>query len=116
MIHYSIWFWPTEGASEVALLQRIFAFLSDMQHREALDTFTLLRNRSAGSQTQVGPLQALITFRSVEQFREAFRSIEHSGVRSGLHGAMVEMVSRFQPELFEVIDPEGLVTQEDALP
>ena len=104
MIHYSIWFWLRDGASEQDMIKRINAFLIDQKNRDAIEGFTLLRNRAPEGKTQLGPLQALITFRTAEQFSEAFQEIARAGIHSGLHGSMAEQVSRFQAETFDVID------------
>ncbi len=60
MIHYSIWFWLREGASEPDLIRRIDAFLIDQENREAIEGFTLLRNRASEGQTQLGPFRRLL--------------------------------------------------------
>ena len=104
MVHYSIWFWLREGASEQDMIRRVNAFLIEQKNLDAIEDFTLLRNRAPEEKTQLGPLQALITFRSAEQFAEAFQEIAQAGIHSGLHGSMAEQVSRFQAEAFDVID------------
>jgi hypothetical protein len=104
VIHYSLWFWLRDGASQQDAMHRINSFLIDQKNRNAIEGFTLLRNRAPEGKTQLGPFQALIVFATAEQFAAAFQEIARTGIHSGSHGEMVELVSRFHAETFDVID------------
>ena len=92
-----------EEASEAEVIRKISLFLTDHREGGAIEAFTLLRNRAAEGQTQVGPFQALVTFRTTAQFSAAFQKIAANGVHNGLHGSMAELISRFHAETFEIL-------------
>jgi hypothetical protein len=104
VIHYNVWFSFKNDALEAEGLRRVHAFLADLQQRDFIAGYTLLRNRASGDRTKLARFHALITFRDNEQFGRPFQEVSRIGIHAGLHGFMIEHVADFHVEVFEELD------------
>ena len=103
MIHYNIWFRLRDEIDEgqgLAIVQSLLA-----QHKAAgtIAGFHLLRNSGSGSRTRMPAFQALIEFRDEAQFSATFAEQAQRGIRAGLHGQVMALVSEFQVEVFRQV-------------
>jgi hypothetical protein len=106
MIHYDIWFAFRPGIQPREGLHGVRTFLDEMTRRGLVHGFELLRNRDAGAEKS-REFKATIVFADATAFARGFQTIEHAGVKSGLHGLMVETIQDFTVEVFENIEAAG---------
>jgi hypothetical protein len=103
MIHYNVWFTFLPDVYEVAELIKTRRLLDDFKSRGMLADYRLLTNRASGAKTKVPKFQVIIEFTDDTQFGLPFAEVEHIGIRSGQHGAMIEHVDEFVVEVFKEI-------------
>ena len=103
MIHYYVWFSFHAGVQPDEGLHRVRTFLEEMTGRGLVREFHLLRNRDAGANT-ARAFKAAIVFADAEAFSRGFEVVEQAGVRSGLHGLMVDTIKEFAAEVFEGVE------------
>lgn len=101
MIHYNVWFSFTDGTDEAEALERVRVFLTDLQQRDHISGYSLLRNRASGDRTKLSRFHALVTFRDDTQFGRPFQEVSRIGIHAGLHGVMISCVNAFHVEVFE---------------
>jgi hypothetical protein len=105
VIHYNVWFSFKDGISEPDGLGRVRRFLGDLQRRGQIAEFRLMRNTREGDKTNLGPLQAQISFVDSAQFGAPFAEVAATGVHAGQHGFMIEHVNMLGVEVFEDLVP-----------
>jgi hypothetical protein len=103
MIHYNVWFSFLLDVDEAAELAKTRRLLDDFKSRGMIANYRLLANRASGSKTKMPKYQVTIEFTDDTQFGLPFAEVEHIGIRSGQHGAMIEHVAEFVVEVFEEI-------------
>jgi hypothetical protein len=103
MIHYNVWFSFLADVDEAAELTKTRRLLDDFKSREMIADYRMLANRASGEKTKMPRYQVIIEFADEAQFGLPFAEVEHIGIRSGHHGAMIEHVDEFVVEVFETI-------------
>jgi hypothetical protein len=103
MIHYNIWFNLRDTIGEADALETVKAFLSQLCVAGSISGFQLLRNSGEEGKTKLLRYQALIEFRDEAQFSTAFSAQAARGIRTGLHGRVMALVSDFRIEILRQI-------------
>jgi hypothetical protein len=103
MILYHVWFSFKPGSDEVAEIEKVRQFLTDLKSRIKLHDFRLTRNRGTPDKTKLCPYQITAEFADGAQFGLPFAEVTKIGIHSGPHGAMIENVDQFMVEVFEDI-------------
>ena len=102
MIHYNVWFsFKDTVADQARELRKMRDFLGDLKARALIRDYTLLRNRS--DTTKLAKYHAVISFDDEAQFGRPFQEVAAAGIRTGLHGLMIEHVDTFIVEIFDEI-------------
>jgi hypothetical protein len=101
MIHYNVWFSFRADANEPMELAKLRRLMDDFKARGMLSDYRLLKNRGEERATKLPAFQVIIEFCDNDQFGLPFAEVEALGVRSGMHGAMIEHVEDFVVEVFE---------------
>ena len=101
MIHLNVWFSFEDLAADDSGLQRVRAFLDQLQSRGKLESCTILKSRS-GPVGGVKPrFHAVIVFRDEAQWNASVQEVQGLGIRSGAHGLMIEKVVDFTTAVSE---------------
>jgi hypothetical protein len=103
MIHYHIYFSLRDPEVEQEAVSIIRQFLAGLREAGAIAGFRLLRNGGGPPKSALLPLEALVEFRDPNQFSSAFATQAAQGIHTGLHGRVMELVSKFQVEVFHEI-------------
>jgi hypothetical protein len=103
MIHYNLWFRFRGDVDETESLSLVHAFLNELRRAGSLTRFQLLKNSGVEPRSKLLPFQALMEFRDDAQFSAAFSAQAESGIRTGMHGRVMTLVSDFQIEVFRQI-------------
>jgi hypothetical protein len=103
MICYYVWFSFQPNVPPAEGLPRVREFLDAMVQRGWVVNFKLLCNRDAAADP-ARAFQAAIDFVDDAAFAAGFATVEHEGVRAGLHGLMVDVIKDFAAESFEGVD------------
>ncbi len=100
MIHYNVWFSYKTGINERIELTKVRGFLDEMQRRDLINGFNLLKNRAADGKSRLEKYHAIIEFSDDEQFDSPFSEVRNAGINVGAHGSMIENVDSFTIEVF----------------
>ena len=88
MIHYNVTFSFKDGVAHEHALQRVAAFLRDLQERALIHEFEI-------TQGDDGQHVARIRFLNREQFNRPFKEVTDIGIHAGAHGFMIQNVAQF---------------------
>ena len=107
MIHYNVWFSYKNGVVEPDELAKVNQFLADLKGRALIHDYRLLRSRAETDQMKLARFQAVIII-SPDQFQTPFDEVARAGIRSSLHGLMIEHVDTFIVEVFDDLTTQAL--------
>lgn len=103
MIQYNVWFSFKPEADVAAELVKVRQCLDHYRDAGLLHGFRLLRNRGDLTNGRLLPYQVTLEFLDDAQFARPFDDVRRTGVRSGVHGQMIEQVDEMIVETFEDI-------------
>ena len=100
MIFYNVWFSFRSHADEPVELDKVKAFLESLKASSKIHGYRLLRNSGNPLKSRLPPYQVIVEFTDDAQFGLPFAQVSQAGIRSGLHGVMIENVEAFVVEVF----------------
>lgn len=103
MIFYNVWFSFRANADGPAELDKVKAFLESLKASSKIHGYRLLTNSGNPSKSRLPPYQVIVEFVDNVQFGLPFAEVSQTGIRSGLHGVMIENVEDFRVEVFRDI-------------
>jgi hypothetical protein len=103
MLHYIVAFTLRDGVVEADALARVGDFLADLQARDHIAGYRLLRRTDTPTGAH-GRYKADILFRDGTQFGLPFGEVRALGIHAGLHGLMIEPVEEMSVEVLQEID------------
>lgn len=103
MIFYNVWFSFRANADEPVELDKVKALLDSLAASSKIHGYRLLTNSGNPSRSRMPPYQVIVEFVDDTQFGLPFAEVSQTGIRSGLHGAMIENVEAFMVEIFRDI-------------
>ena len=71
--------------------------------------FRLLRNKAEGARTKLPRFQAIVEFADEAALARAMKNQAERGIHRGGHGNVVDVVSEFRVEIFQLLEPAGIL-------
>lgn len=100
MIFYNVWFSFKPNTDETAELDKVKTFLESLRESSKIHSYRLLKNYDKQSKSRLPRYQVIAEFLDENQFSLPFEEVTQIGIRSGLHGIMIENVEAFVVEVF----------------
>jgi hypothetical protein len=106
MVHYNVWFALKEGIEEKSGLTTFDRFLRELCVVGEVSAYRLLKNTANGARTKMPQYHAIIEFADSAALAQAMKNQAARGIHNGSHGEIVNIVSDFRVEVFEVLTLE----------
>lgn len=100
MLHYHVWFNLKPEVSERDGLAVVTQFLHQLCAADEAISFELLTNQGGPPRSKLPQYHALVRFTDKTQLGTAMKNQTTRGIHTGLHGAVIEVVTDFHVEVF----------------
>ncbi len=104
MIHYHVWFNLKPEVRESEGLATVARFLKKLCTIDEAATFQLLSNKGGPPRSKLPRYHALVQFVDDAQLADAMKKQAARGIHSGLHGAVIDVVTDFHVEIFSLLE------------
>lgn len=95
---YSVQFVYKPDSIESVEIQKAVSFFDDLKNRDLITRYQILKNQNTER-----AYTTLLYFETNNILNKAMKQIATIGIRSGLHGAMIENVSEFSVAFYDEV-------------
>jgi hypothetical protein len=104
-VHYHVWFNLKPEVPESEGLTLVGDFFRGLCTAGEASSYDLFTNTADASRSRLPKYHALLRFATNADLRAAIARQQERGIHTGGHGAVIQIVSDFQIEVFERLPP-----------